>query len=157
MPVSISWVLITIIVKMTQRHVISPNGIIAHFSQRRKEIEQYLEDHGLIEAKAAAGAALKIRDNKKALNCAEVADIWQRQAKSVGFNHEHLDQKSLGITEDNTLTNESDSKSTVRPGLQNNPDINRDGSMNEAMASEAIKNIDEYLIMRAGRSPCICI
>lgn len=68
-----------------------PENVCRHFSKRRQEIEQYLNQRGLSSGKAAAIAALETRQAKtKIPPRPELIEQWRKEAAQFGLTPEKV-------------------------------------------------------------------
>lgn len=63
-----------------------PNEVLTHFSKRREDIEQYMEDHGLQGARAASKATQLTKTDKEIVDFAAWKEDILSDCKSFGFN-----------------------------------------------------------------------
>lgn len=67
-----------------------PQGLRDHFSKRRQQILERLNEKGLTTAAAAAVANLDTRQKKKTIPPSELSAQWQRTGIQFGFTAEHV-------------------------------------------------------------------
>ncbi len=60
--------------------------LIDLYSQRRKQIETYLQEHGFSSAKAAAVATIKTRKANPTINRETLRELWQMRGESKGID-----------------------------------------------------------------------
>ncbi|MDP9255658.1 MAG: relaxase domain-containing protein, partial [Actinomycetota bacterium] len=67
-----------------------PNGVVAAFSTRRREILLRLEETGGTSWRAAQIAAIETRDRKQPANLGELRDAWRSRATELGLGRNTL-------------------------------------------------------------------
>lgn len=67
-----------------------PEKLIEHFSKRRAAIQEALQSYGAESAKAAELANKLTRDPKNELPRTQLIDLWQTDARQMGFREERL-------------------------------------------------------------------
>lgn len=63
-----------------------PKEVLAHFSKRREDIEQYMEEHGLQGARAASKATQRTKMDKELVDFAAWKEDILNDCKSLGFD-----------------------------------------------------------------------
>lgn len=72
-----------------------PKDILTAFSERREDIQSYLDKHQLSGGKAASIATLNTRQSKQQVDRHLLQEVWNKKIEELGFNCEPVIQSSL--------------------------------------------------------------
>lgn len=92
-----------------------PAKVIEAFSKRRKQIVEWLKEHGQTGAKAAERAALSTRQVKSCFSRESLSTAWKSVAARLGLTPEKLQRRNLTIFPHDS---DSEAKLAVERGLK---------------------------------------